>query len=56
MEFNEDAKMTEVNNMQIAKMAFFKLYHDGNKDATLKLANCILSFNSIIQPQIPQTI
>lgn len=47
MEFNEDTKMIEVDNMQIAKMAFFKLYHDKNKDAALRLVNCILSYDCI---------
>lgn len=47
MEFNEDTKIVEVDNVQIAKMAFFKLYHDEKKDSALRLANCILSHNCI---------
>lgn len=47
MEFNDDITMVEVDNMQIAKMAFFKLYHDERKALALRLANCILSHDCI---------
>lgn len=39
--------MIAIDNAKIAKMAFFKLYRDGQKDAALRLANCILSHDVI---------
>lgn len=44
---NDEPKMIAIDNMRIARMAFFRLYRDGQKDAALRLANCILSHDGI---------
>lgn len=46
-EEEDEPKMIEIENVKIARMAFFKLYRDEKKDAALRLANCILSYDSI---------
>lgn len=46
-EKSDEMNMVETCNSQIAKLAFFKLYQDKKIDAALRLANCILSHDSI---------
>lgn len=46
-EEEDEPKMIGIDNARIAKMAFFKLRRDEKKDAALRLANCILSYDSI---------
>jgi len=47
MKLDDNLKMVEVDNKQIAKMAFYKLCDKKKNDSALRLANCILSFDSI---------
>jgi hypothetical protein len=46
-EKSDEMKMVEIDNSQIAKIAFSKLYHEGKKDSALRLASSILSGDSI---------
>lgn len=46
-EKSDEMKMIEVNNSQIAKIAFSKLYQEEKKDSALRLACTILSGDSI---------